>query len=403
MHARFARRLTALGLASTLLLAACGGSDEQAVLEDAAAELEDDLTDSTAEEEPAAEPEEEATEEPAEQLRSGTATTLGSVPDLDWTEVAESADALLLAPGVRMRVTQVAELEEIPADLAAEVATSAGDGPVLPADGEKVLVATVLSEDSGWEIGDNRAPKTEGHVRLQGSPAGGGLIAQLGSGERWQQTYLVSVPTDAGPEDAVLELKTGDATQSVSLVDGLRTSSDVEHIYQAGSAVTLEGDGAYSHVFDSWGSGTHEINGQVTGAVISPYVGGWARPGQVFLGLDLDARDDTGVDDDLTDLQLELPDGTTITPENDFSSLRNRFVETAWFQVPADSEQITLHVLPKAKAGTKDIDFESPVEVQLTIEGVPARGADSGDQASATEAPASTDKSTTTKEPSSTD
>lgn len=417
MHAQMTRRLTAVGLATTLLLTACGGSDEQAVVEDAAAELEE-VSDS--EPDAAGDDTEETTEEPdaqeetveqelAEQLPSGKAATLGSVPDLDWTQVEEGPDRMLLAPGVRMRVTQVAELDEIPADLATQVAPSA-DGPVLPADGEKIIVATVLSEDPGWEIGDDRGSESDGHLQVQGSPVPGGHSFELGSGERWQQTYLLSVPSDIGPADAVIELETADAVQSLSLVDGTRTGSDVEHIYLAGTEVSLGEGASYSHVFDSWASGTHEINGQVTGAVITPYVEGWARPGQVFLGVDVDARDDTGVDEDITDLQLELADGTTVTAEGDFSDLVNRFDETAWFQVPADSEQITLRLLPKGKAGTKEIDFESPVETTLTIEGAPTTaGADSGDGASATERPDTSkdsdtaDATSTTAEPGSTD
>ncbi|WP_109471019.1 hypothetical protein [Ornithinimicrobium cavernae] len=364
MHVRSTYRLAALGLASALLLAGCGSSDDEAVIEDAAAQVEEQPEG----EDDASEAADEVAEETGpHQLNSGWVAQLSTVPDVAWTDVEQSPAHLVLAPGVSLRVTQTAQLDELDPELSSEVDPAAPDGPTFPADGETFLLATIVSEDPRWETGDSRPAESEAQLRLAGSPAAGEAPLRLGSGERLQKTYLLSVPADAAPEDAVMEVVTGDATQALSLLDGTRVSSDVEAIYQAGTQVTVEGEG-WSHVFDGWGSGTHEVNGQVTGAVITPYVKGWARPGQVFLGVDIDARDDTGVNEDITTIQLELADGGTVTPENDASSLVNRFDERTWFQVPADSEQITLHVHPKGKAGTKEIDFESPVEVTLTIE-----------------------------------
>lgn len=400
MPVRRTHRIAALGIASALLLAGCG-SDDEAQVEDAAVEVdvEEQEADDTAEAADETEPEEETAEPEAHQWNSGRVEKLNSVPDADWSEVTPSPAHLIVAPGVSLRVTQTAQLDRLEPELASQVDTLADGGPIIPSDGETFILATIESEDPRWPGGE-RTPTTEGELLVLGSPATGQWRLSLGSGERLQETYLLSVPSDPSPEDAVIEFVTSDVTQTISLVDGTRVDSAVEAIYQAGTQVSLEGDGAYSHEFESWASGTHEINGQVTGAVISPYVGGWARPGQVFLGVDVDARDDGGVDDDLTDLRLELADGTTVTPENDFSSLRNRFTETAWFQIPADTEQLTLHVLPKGKAGTKEIDFESPVEVQLTIDGAPTAGeTDPGDGASSTEGPGAGDESTATQEP----
>lgn len=370
MPVRRTHRIAALGIASALLLAGCG-SDDDSQLEEAAIEVEADEQEAADETDEAADetaPEGEAAEAGAEdhQWRSGRVEKLSSVPDADWTDVAPSPGHVIMAPGVSLRVTQTAQLDRLEPELANEVDSVADGGPIIPSDGETFILATIVSEDPRWPGGE-RTPKTEGELQILGSPATGQWPLSLGSGERLQETYLLSVPSDPAPEDAVIEFVTSDATQTISLVDGSRVDSAVEAIYLAGTEVTVEGEG-YSHVFDSWASGTHEINGQVTGAVISPYVGGWARPGQVFLGVDIDARDDSGVDDDITTIQLELADGSTVTAENDFSSLKNRFNETAWFQVPAESEQITLRLNPMGKAGTTEIDFESPIEVTLTIQ-----------------------------------
>lgn len=376
MPVRRTHRIAALGIASALLLVGCG-SDDDGEVEEAAIEVETEQEDAEQEDaEPATDTatgdDETASEEVAEaesedhQWRSGRVERLNSVPEADWTEIESSSDHLVMAPGVSLRVTQTAQLDRLEPELANQVDTTADGSPILPSDGETFLLATIESEDPRWTVGE-RAPDTEGRLLILDSPAAGVSPLYLGSGERLQQTYLLSVPSNPAPEDVVLELVTSDAAQSLSLVDGTRVDSDVEAIYLAGTEVTVEGEG-YSHVFDSWASGTHEINGQVTGAVISPYVGGWARPGQVFLGVDIDARDDSGVDDDITTIQLELADGSTVTAENDFSSLKNRFNETAWFQVPAESEQITLRLNPMGKAGTTEIDFESPIEVTLTIQ-----------------------------------
>lgn len=404
MIVRRTQRIAALGLATTLLLAGCSGDDDPAVeevavgVDDSDEESLDDQEDATAAEDGAEDLVDEDAEEEATTLPSGLANQLSAVPDADWTPVEETPEHVLQAPGISLRVTQTALLEEIEPEMAAEVAQVHGETRLLPADGEVFLLATVVMEDSQWGGTEVESPGT---VRVAGSevPA---VSFIAGSGQRNQSTYLLSIPEGTVPEDAVVELTTGDVVQSLSLMDGSRVDSDVEHIYQAGSEVSVDGEG-WSHVFDSWASGTHEINGQVTGAVITPYVDGWARPGQVFLGVDIDARDNGGVDDDITTIQIELPDGSTVTPDNDHSSLVNRFAERAWFQVPADSEQLTLHVNPMGKAGRDEIDFESPVEVTLTIEGALAGGATNSGAGDADEDDSSTDESTATEAPDSTD
>lgn len=418
MHIRRTHRITALGLAATLLLAGCGSGDEDPSVEEAAIEVEDSEEDITDEDDSADDesPEDDSVEDDDEEesttLASGLANKLSSVPEVDWTEVEESPDHLLLAPGLSLRVTQTALLDEVEPEVAAQVSEAHGETRLLPSDGEVFLLATVVIEDSQWEDAE---ADSEGTVRVAGNqvPA---IFFTGGSGEREQSTYLLSIPEGTAAEEAVLEVTTGDVVQTLSLIDGARVDSDVEPIYQAGTEVTVDGEG-WSHVFDSWASGTHEVNGQVTGAVITPYVDDWARPGHVFVGVDIDARDNGGADDDITTIQIELPDGSTVTPENDPSSLKNRFAERAWFQVPADSEQLTLHVNPMGKAGLDEIDFESPVDVTLTIEGAVTGGAtdaedpgadaddagDSDDAGDADEDDASSDESEATEAPGSTD
>lgn len=398
MHVRRSHKIAAIGLTTALLLAGCGGSDEPESLEEAVGAAEESLNDLSGGDEDAdesseeaEEPEEEAGGEEESQLMSGLANRLSSVPDVEWTEVEESADNVLQAPGTRLRVTQTALLEEISPEVAAQVSEGHGETRLLPSDGEIFLLATVLIEDSQWESAE---ADSEGTFRVAGNPVPA-IAFQTGSGERQQNTYMLSIPEGTPAEEAVAVLTTGDVEQSISLIDGSRVDSDVEPIYQAGTEVTVDGEG-WSHEFDSWASGTHEINGQVTGAVITPYVDGWARPGQVFLGVDIDARDDGGSDEDITTIQVELPDGTTVTPDNDHSSLVNRFAERAWFQVPADAKDLILHVNPKGKAGLDEVEFDSPVEVKLTVQ-----GGDAGEQEGSTEAPA--DDADTTEAPGSTD
>lgn len=408
MHVRRTHRITAFGLAATLLLAGCGSGDDDPSVDEAAIEVDDsgedavDEDDVAAEDEDAgdedAEDEDSAEEDESTTLASGLANRLSSVPDVDWTPVEESPEHVLQGPGVSLRVTQSALLDEVAPEIAAQVSEAHGETRLLPSEGETFLLTTLLIEDSQWEDAE---ADSEGTFRVAGNPVPA-IAFQAGSGERQQTTYMLSVPEGTTAEDAVAVLTTGDVEQSISLIDGSRIDSDVEHIYQAGSTVTVDGEG-WSHVFDSWASGTHEVNGQVTGAVITPYVDGWARPGQVFLGVDIDARDNGGVDDDITTIQIELADGSTVTPDNDHSSLVNRFAERAWFQVPADSEQLTLHVNPMGKAGRDEIDFESPVEVTLTIEGALAGGATNSGAGDADEDDSSTDESTATEAPDSTD
>src|SRR5699024_401082 len=158
MHVRRSHKIAAIGLTTALLLAGCGGSDEPESLEEAVGAAEESLNDLSGGDEDAdesseeaEEPEEEAGGEEESQLMSGLANRLSSVPDVEWTEVEESADNVLQAPGTRLRVTQTALLEEISPEVAAQVSEGHGETRLLPSDGEIFLLATVLIEDSQWE------------------------------------------------------------------------------------------------------------------------------------------------------------------------------------------------------------------------------------------------------------
>lgn len=374
MRLRATHRLAAIGLTTTLLLAGCSASDEPEIQE-APLAAEDTADDAAPEEEAdseeLAEEDRDAEQETAEaetpQVSSGMAMALTSVPDVEWATIEDSPAHVLKAPGTQLRVTQSALLEELPVEVTEQLSPVLAGSPALPADGEVFLLATMLVEDLRW---DGAEADSTGTVRVGGNPVSV-LDFVTGSGERMQTTFLVSVPEDTTAQEAVIVLSTDDMEQSLSLIDGSRVASDVEPIYQAGTEVSVDGEG-WSHEFEKWAGGTHEINGEVTAAAISPYVDGWARPGQVFLGVDIDARDNGGTDEDHTTLQIELPDGSTVTPDNKHASLTNQFAERAWFQVPADSTELTLHVHPKG-TGAEEYEFD-PVEIMLTITGGEATG-----------------------------
>src|SRR5699024_3457123 len=114
-------------------------------------------------------------------------------------------------------------------------------------------------------------------------------------GARSTGTIVVSLPEDHGPDDAVIEIETHDAFQTVSLLDGKRLDSDVEHAYPGPREVTVESAERLDASFDHWISGPASMQGEVVGGFATPYLDegrgqgdGWAAAGQHYLAVEVD-------------------------------------------------------------------------------------------------------------------
>jgi len=60
----------------------------------------------------------------------------------------------------------------------------------------------------------------------------------------------------------------------------------------------------------------------------------------------------SGTAEDRTTIQLELPNGNTETPVNDFSSLTDRFDKNPVFETPADVEKATMVLHARVSVGS---------------------------------------------------
>lgn len=141
------------------------------------------------------------------------------------------------------------------------------------------------------------------------------------------RTYLLRVPDDAGPEDAVLTLTLGERTQSLSLLDGTLITSDLDYLEGRHSEVMVIRDG---HEIVDTGELTRDaavtapdgtldlLEVRLDDVFTQPCTpdGTWPEEGEMFVwftprilqsGGDLDATETGPV---LERLTLELADGT---------------------------------------------------------------------------------------------
>lgn len=361
--------IAAVALSGVVSLSACGG-EEGAQATEATDEAEQAVDDG-------AEETQEAEEEPAAQLDSGAAAVLTQVPDVDFTEVEQDDSTLISHFDKTITVVRTHQAEAVPADLAEQILpenlageADAGEATeVSAAEGEKLVFAVVRADDPRWEPVDAQldgGEETTTAVRVSGNEVSE-LQLSLSAGD--QTTLVISVPEELGAEEVVLETRSADASQEISLIDGARTSSDVEHIYARPTEVEIDDDASWSQDVETRrGVITH--SGQANEGVISPMVPsfGWANPGNVFLGLNLSTRELEFPHIDNTTIRLQLADGSTVQPQAEPSGPDGPFSSTAWFQLPADAQEATAEVTVETQLGG-DHHEAAVVEIPLTFTG----------------------------------
>lgn len=362
-----ARRATAAALTLTLAagLASCslpmpfGDADTDAAAETAA--VDQSL--------PAAEPD-----------LSGTTQLLA---DVELTPTDAGADAGVHAPGLAVEITEAGVVPSISATVYEDIvgyapeADEDGETPteVRAADGHVFLVSRYETSDPEWKPRGS-APTTNAQVKAPGAD-GWPLLNTSRDDARSTGTVVVSVPEEHAPEDAVIEIETDDAIQRVSLVDGTRTSSDVPHAYPGPREVTLVDAEKLDATFDHWISGASTVQGQVTGAIATPYLDegygqgdGWAAPEQMYLAIEVDWHLSESATYDETSILLEGPDGDVFQPINDPKGLTDVFERSAVFQIPAELETATVVIESAYRNGVlsdaKLIEF-NPIRAELQI------------------------------------
>lgn len=328
-----------------------------------------------------------AEQAPAFQAESGIAGTTTLPIDASFTPVEESLQTSLLAPGVDLRITEVAQVQTLSADVYTDltgqeplIEAESPDGQdqsadaVAPADGETFLVASYASDDPQWEPRDN-TPDSEASILLNGNEVADAFSTDEGT--RHRGTIVVSAPADSSPQDVVLEVETDEVYQSLSLIDGTRVASDVEHIYGvAGSTVEIVSADEFEETFSGWTDEEQRIAGSVTSAFVTPWLDsshggqGWAGPGKIYLSVAVDWAEFEATSEDLSTIFVELPDGSTVRQHDPGVTLGSPFSDDPAFAIPAQTETLTVVIEPKVNVGAGASEKEhswDPVKATLEI------------------------------------
>jgi hypothetical protein len=281
----------------------------------------------------------------------------------DFQDVAESDDARILAPGVDLRITGVAQLNELDTDVYEDatgfsVSHEGSEPPhsVAAEDNQQLLAVTYTSGDPQWLPRDGSNPDSTASIVVEGN-----VITEVFNtrdGTMHEGTIIASVPADASDTSVALEVETDGKFQSLSLFDGARLDSDVEHIYEAVDVqVDVTDAPEFEETFEGWTGDTERIGGRVTDAFVAPWLSrdsggsGWASSGQVYLSVELDWLELSASAKDETQIHVVLDSGSTVQPNNDPSDLLSAFANNAVFQIPAETTEATVVLTPQVMVG----------------------------------------------------
>lgn len=272
-------------------------------------------------------------------------------------------------------------------------------------EGRVFLLVTLAAEDSIWPLVGTAAPEDTFRILRagRGEDGDGSELDLRPDGH----TYLLHVPEDPAPEDAVLEVTTDGKVQTLSLIDGSRLSSEIEHAYAMPTAVNLRTDQERADPVSGSVSVTAQVpdpaedsdDGSVADPVdvlevsvgsgtIAPFSAehGWVEGEEMILGLALgitqkhrrDGRD-VGFPVGAPSLVLELPDGErrdpldppseAAEPPGSLPTSGTRF--QTQFQVPGDTETarllITLSPYARRDGLSEAFGTADPFEVEVQL------------------------------------
>ncbi|WP_212732773.1 hypothetical protein [Streptomyces sp. TP-A0874] len=283
--------------------------------------------------------------------------------DARFKKVDNAADAQLLAPGVDLHITGVAQLDTLTAEVYADLAgTSPGvdrEGKpvkeVYPAKNQAFYAVEYSSDDPQWEP-RGEIPDSVASVVVNGNDVA--EVLRTDEGTMHRGTIVASLPADSAPDSAVLEVETDGKFQSLSLLDGHRVSSDVEQVYEvADRDVKVSSVDEFEKNFTGWTGDKQRIAGSVADAFVVPWLhrrdggDGWAGSGKTYLSVEMEWAEFSATSFDETTMHLELDNGKTVQPGNDPSGLKSAFKDRAVFQIPADTKSVTVVVEPQVTVG----------------------------------------------------
>lgn len=295
--------------------------------------------------------------------------------DLDPVEPDPSR--VLEIPGLRYRVSgaritpslpwsEAEELGFLPADARDQEADGDQEVPAPP--GEVYLLAELVVDAPA--IFSPHLPEVDVH--------GDRLVIGGEPGEPWPRPMTsgsrvciaLTVPEDPDPEAAMIEVRCEDVAQRLSLVDGSRIASDLEHWY--GQWYQASPAQVWWERRDEARGGALLMAGAVDSISVHPALGDstWPSPGNILLGVELAVLPPPEGLTPLPDLALVLPDGAEARPRGATAAEALEEPEhplRIWFEVPHEVEEATLRLA----LGVRDADGqETPLgteEVPVTI------------------------------------
>ena len=301
--------------------------------------------------------------------------------DLDLTTLDEGTGRHLEVPGVRYQVLRRGLVEAIPRSMAWELGflerpedADGGDELVRPAEGEVVLAAEIAV---AWPLLLTVAPAEDaGSARTERLVLSGQERDPWAAPIEQGRTVRVVavVPADPDPEALELEVLTGAVRQRLSLVDGSRTASDVEHVYTSWVRARAE-HRFWSRTLEGHGS-RPVVAGAVRTVLARPVLDGgvWPALGTHLLGVGLSALAPPHGVQDAGRLTVLLPDGAEAAPVGEAGRAYRDATEPSgvvWFEVPVEAEAVTLHLelaVEREDGGTEELGTE---EIAVTLETVP--------------------------------
>lgn len=327
-------------LASVLVLSACGSSDEEEGSEGSTDEVPESEIDFRAD--------------------SDIAGMASSSVDAEYDSVEESDENWILGPGVDLRITDVAQVPAISADVYEELA---GDDPGTNDDGERIdevyaaedhvfYVAKFSTDDPQWEPrGD--VPTNEARLMLGNSESD--VVFNTDDGSRHQGTLIASMPEDSSEDSVSLEVETDDKFQSLSLVTGERLDTDVEQVYKVlNKSAEISNADEITETFEAWSSGDDRVSGKVADAFTVPWLDrdsggeGWPSGDQTYLSVEVDWDKVKATTFDETKIYVELEDGDTVYPTN---NAKPPFKDNVVFEIPAETSELEVVIEPQVEVG----------------------------------------------------
>lgn len=251
---------------------------------------------------------------------------------------------------------------------------------ILPGEMKKFLLTAWESTDPEWAPAVDPT-YTELYITYAGNQSIRLDSTSDGDAER-SGTVLAIV--DATPDAGTVALRAeiGKGVQELSLVDGTILTTPAPRMYDRGLEVEIsEATTLDARIPDGFAQDHMSLHGTIEEAYLSPYVDahldyggglGWADEDEIHLVVPLTwDRDYSPNVKELTEVVLELPDGTELRPAQDqswmFSSAHSRPIAT--FTIPADLESATVKVMPRFSTVLDEDSehVEDPVTATLTF------------------------------------